>query len=72
MKVVVSDYIFAFDKKNHRLLWDYKDGLVLNTTISIGGGRMYFVETNSLKALSDKLGRMPIKTLRYTELGDHP
>jgi len=63
MKVVVSDYIFAFDKKSQRLLWDYQDGLVINTTISIGGGRMYFVETNSLKALSDKLGRMPIKTL---------
>jgi outer membrane protein assembly factor BamB len=63
MKLVVSDYLFAFDRKSRRLLWDYKDGLVLNTTISIGRGRMYFVETNSPKALSDKLGRMPVKTL---------
>jgi outer membrane protein assembly factor BamB len=63
MKVVVSDYMFAMDKTRRRLIWKYKDGLVLNTTIAIGGGRIYFIETNSPKALADKLGRMPIKTL---------
>ena len=34
-----------------------KDGLVVNTTVTVGGGRMYFVETHSPKALADKLGR---------------
>ncbi|MHC4116990.1 MAG: outer membrane protein assembly factor BamB family protein [Planctomycetota bacterium] len=63
MKVVVSDYLFAMDKANGGLLWKYNAGLVLNTTIAIGDGRMYFIETNSPKALTDKLGRMPTKTL---------
>ncbi len=63
MKVVTSDYLFALDKQSGRLNWKYKDGIVLNTTIAIGGGRMFFIETNSPKALADKLGRMPVKTL---------
>ncbi|HUU17691.1 MAG TPA: PQQ-binding-like beta-propeller repeat protein [Sedimentisphaerales bacterium] len=63
MKVVVSDYLFAMRKARRRLLWKYQGGLILNTTISLGGGRIYFVETNSPKALADKLGRIPVKTL---------
>ncbi|MHC4327014.1 MAG: outer membrane protein assembly factor BamB family protein [Planctomycetota bacterium] len=63
MQLVVSDYLFALDKPGGRLLWKYDSGLVLNTTITIGGGRMYFIETDSPKALADKLGRMPIKKL---------
>jgi len=63
MKVVVSDYLFAMRKARRRLLWKYQGGLILNTTITIGGGRIYFLETNSPKALTDKLGRIPVKTL---------
>jgi len=63
MKLVISDYLFALDKQSGRLLWKYKDGLALNTTITAGDGRMYFIETNSPKAVADKLGRMPVKTL---------
>ncbi len=63
MKLVVSDYLFAMDKNSGKLLWKYRDGLILNTTITVGGGRMYFVETHSPKALAEKVGRMPVKTL---------
>jgi len=63
MKLVVSDYLFAVEKASNRELWKYKGGLILNTTITIGGGRIYFLETYSPKALADKLGRMPVKTL---------
>ena len=63
MKVVVSDYLFAMQKARRRLLWRYKGGLILNTTITIGDGRIYFLETHSPKAMADKLGRMPVKTL---------
>jgi outer membrane protein assembly factor BamB len=63
MQLVTSDYLFALDKENAKLLWTYRHGLILNTTISIGGGRIYFVETHSPKALADTLGRMPVKTL---------
>ncbi len=63
MKVVTSDYLFAVEKGGGRVLWKYQGGLVLNTTLAIGAGRMYFIETYSPKALADKLGRMPVKTL---------
>jgi len=82
MKLVVSDYLFAMQKENAHSksaqvkppLWNYKDGLVINTTITIGDRRMYFIETNSPKAcppyetlgrraVADTLGRMPVKAL---------
>jgi outer membrane protein assembly factor BamB len=63
MKVVTSDYLFAMDKDTGELLWSYKVGLIVNTTIAIGGGRIYFIETTSPKAVADKLGRMPVKIL---------
>ncbi|MFC1792650.1 PQQ-binding-like beta-propeller repeat protein [Planctomycetota bacterium] len=63
MKMVISDYLFVKDKQDGRLLWKYHAGLVLNTTITVGDGRIYFLETDSPKAMADTLGRMPAKTL---------
>ena len=63
MKLVTSDYVFGINKNTGKPLWNYKDGLIVNTTITVAGGRMYFVETHSPKALADKVGRMPVKTL---------
>jgi outer membrane protein assembly factor BamB len=63
MKLVVSDYMFAMNKNNSKLFWKYKDGLVVNTTITVAGGRVYFVETHSPNALADTVGRMPVKNL---------
>jgi len=63
MKLVVSEYVFAMKKNNGRSLWNYENGLIINTTIAVGGGRMYFVETDSPAGLADELGRMPVKTL---------
>ncbi len=63
MKLVTSDYVFALNKNNGRPLWKYKDGLIVNTTITVADGRMYFIETHSPKALADKIGRMPVKML---------
>jgi outer membrane protein assembly factor BamB len=63
MKLVVSDYMFAMEKSSGKLLWKYKNSLIVNTTITVGDGRIYFVETHSPKALADNVGRMPAKTL---------
>ena len=46
-----------------RCFWTYRGGLVLNTTITLAAGRLYFVETHGSAALADKTGRMPVKTL---------
>jgi len=63
MKLVTSDYLFAKDKQDGRLLWKYRAGLVVNTTITVGDEWIYFLETDSPRALADKHGRMPAKTL---------
>ena len=63
MKLVASDYLFAADKRDGRLLWKYHAGLIVNTTITVGDERVYFLETDSPKAMADKLGRMPAKKL---------
>ncbi len=63
MKVVTSDYLFTVNKGGSEPGWKYEGGLILNTTISISDGRLYFVETSSPKALAEKSGRMPVKTL---------
>jgi outer membrane protein assembly factor BamB len=63
MKVVTSKYIFAMEPATGKVLWEFKKGLILNPTITIGDNKMFFVETTSPKAIADKLGRIPIKTL---------
>jgi len=63
MKLVTSYYLFAMEKSSGKLLWKYRNSLIVNTTITVGGGRIYFVETHSPKALADNIGRMPAKTL---------
>ncbi len=42
--------------------WSYRSGVIINTTITIGNGRVYFIETMSPKALADPMGRMPART----------
>ncbi len=63
MKLVTSDYLFAQDKEEGTLLWTYEDGLILNTTIMVDQGRVYFLETHGAEALAEQTGRMPIKAL---------
>lgn len=62
-KTVTSAYLFATDRISGQILWTYKSGIVVNTTITIDGERIYFVETHSPKALANKHGRMTTKTM---------
>jgi len=62
MKLVTSDYLFAIDARGGTSRWTYKSGVVINTTITIGGGRVYFVESRAPAALADPLGRMTMRT----------
>jgi len=62
MALVTSDYLFALGPAGGRPRWTYKSGLILNTTLAIGVGRVYFIESHSPKALANKVGRMPMVT----------
>ena len=49
---VCSDNIFALDKKSGQKQWSYVNGVIINTTITLGGGLVYFVECRHPKVLS--------------------
>jgi len=42
---VCSDNLFALDKATGRPAWSYAGGVILNSTITVAGGRIYFVES---------------------------
>lgn len=41
---VASDNLFALDAASGRRRWEYRDGPILNSTITVGGRHVYFVE----------------------------
>jgi len=53
---VCSDALFALSKTTGAKEWSYVDGVIINPTITIGGGRMYFVECRNrdVKALDNR------------------
>jgi outer membrane protein assembly factor BamB len=54
---VLSDSIFTFHKAERA--WTHMPrGLVINSTITIGGGRMYFIESRGLGPLEKTPGRL--------------
>ena len=63
MKLVTSRGLFALNAASGKPRWTYAPdkGVILNTTIAIGGGRAYFVESRSPAAVADKLGRMEME-----------
>jgi len=63
MEVVTSRALFAMDKNSNQPLWVYEDGLILNTTITVGAGQISFVTTDNPDALANRKGRMPVKVL---------
>ena len=68
MRLVTSDYLFAVDPRTGDHRWTYRTGGVLiNTSIAIGDGRVYVIESASPKALATETGRMPM-----TAFGEGP
>ena len=54
---VLSDCIFAVDLARNSKAWKY-NGVIINSTIAIGGDQIYFVENRNLKVLQDKSRRL--------------
>ncbi|MGY8652812.1 MAG: LamG-like jellyroll fold domain-containing protein [Verrucomicrobiia bacterium] len=64
---VCSDFYFAIDKDSGDELWRYEKGAILNPTISLGEGRVYFLESRHPAVLKSARGRVGMKEL-YEEL----
>ena len=60
-RLVCSDYLFSMDSDNGKLDWTYKGGMILNPSITIGEGKMYFVESRSDYSMNDDDGLIGLK-----------
>lgn len=55
---VCSDNIFAYDKDTGGTVWEYRNGAIINTTIAIGDGKVYFVESRNPEVMNLQTGRI--------------
>ena len=60
---VCSDNLFAIDRQTGRKQWEYRGGKIINTTIAIGDGRVYFVESNSSSLRNEPTSRIDSSSL---------
>jgi len=61
MRVAVSRRLFALKPEAGTTLWTYASGgRIIEATLTVGGGRLHFVETHSPKALADASGRLSL------------
>jgi len=58
MAKVCSDDIFAASKQSGSIAWAYADGPIINATIAIGDGKVYFVESRSAEVGNSDTGRI--------------
>lgn len=65
MPVICSDSVFAHDRRSGKQLWNYEpgQGVIINPTIAVGGGRMYFVESTNPQTRLVADGRMKLDML---------
>lgn len=60
---VCSENLFAIDKQTGLKKWEYRGGKIINTTIAIGDGRVYFVESNSSSLQNEPTSRIDSSSL---------
>ena len=61
---VTSDAFFAKDAYTGRTHWFYANGQIINSTITIADGRIYFIESRSKAARDAESGRMTREVLQ--------
>lgn len=60
MSIVTSRSLFALDSVSGRAKWTYATkSVIINTTITIGENRLFFIESHGAAARASTLGRMP-------------
>lgn len=64
---VCSETLFALDKDSETRLWTYQRGAILNATISLGDGRVFFLESRHPKVVDYDGGRIGMPEL-YEDL----
>ena len=65
---VCSENLFALYEKSGQLKWEYSKGVIVNPTITVSGGRVYFVENRNpgvKKAADRRVGSRELWTDQY-------
>ena len=62
-RMVTSDYLFCLDRHTGDVVWTYKDGVIINSAIAGGGGRIYFVESRNPAAAEKADGKAKLAVL---------
>jgi hypothetical protein len=55
---VCSESLFAYDLRTGRACWQYREGLVINTTLAVGEKGVIFVESRSPELKTSQLRRL--------------
>lgn len=61
---VTSDHLFAQNAYSGETEWIYSNGVLINSTITIADGRVYFIESRSDAARNAETGRMTTEILQ--------
>lgn len=65
---VVSETLFGIDLKSSAHRWSYRRGAILNSTITIGDGMIFFIESRNPDAVNAPGGRLSPDVLTDTHL----
>ncbi|MDA1053050.1 MAG: PQQ-binding-like beta-propeller repeat protein [Planctomycetota bacterium] len=65
--LVTSDAIFSMNRHTGERLWQYEPsaGAIVNATMTIGGGRIYFIESTNPATLKEPSGRSKLEVLLH-------
>jgi outer membrane protein assembly factor BamB len=59
-QVIISHALFSLDPRTSETTWVYRNGAIMNSTIAVGEGRIYFVESRAPDIANDRDGRVRI------------
>lgn len=60
---VTSDLLFALDPVTGKTLWNYSGGAILNSTVTLGDGMIFFLESRNPEAIAAPVARQDPKVL---------
>ena len=61
--LVTSKSVFCRSVESGAELWRHEDGVIANTSLTLGGGRLYMLESRETKAVADDDGRVALREL---------
>jgi len=64
--IATSECLFCLDRHTGKKLWIYRrkgGSAIVNSAITVGGGHVYFIESDNPKALTDSDGRVTLEVL---------